>query len=125
MYVANSITNYLLKNKNIRLDLEKKTDKFKLELNTFINKNNIDARVYSYSSMARIVFSKKNIYNRTQRDFFEKNNKKIIDKFSKYMWKKGIYFPRNGIIFFSFANTQKEINYVKKIIEQGLKLLSK
>ena len=92
MYVANSITNYLFKNKNIRLDLEKKTDKFKLELNTFINKNNIDARVIVILQWQELFFQKKNIYNRTQRDFFEKNNKKIIDKFSKYMWKKEYIF---------------------------------
>ncbi len=125
MFVADSITNYLFKNKKKRHDLEKKTNKFKLELNNFININNIDARIYSYSSMVRIVFSKKNIFNRTQRDFFEKDNKKIINKFAQYLWKKGIYFPRNGIIFFSLANTKKDINYIKKTIEDGLKLLLK
>ena len=125
MYVADAITNYLYKNKKKRRDLEKKTDEFKLALNNFININNIDARIYSYSSMLRIVFSKKNIINRTQRDFFEKNNKKIIDKFAQHLWKKGINFPKNGIIFFSLANTNKDISYIKKTIEDGLKLLSK
>lgn len=125
MYIANYITNYLYKNKKKRYDLEKKIDRFKLGLNSFIDKNNIDAKIYSYSSMARIVFSKKNILNRTQRDFFEKSNKKTIERFTNFLWKKGIQFPRNGIIFFSFANTKKEIDYIKKTIEEGLKFLFK
>ena len=122
-FVANSITNYLIKNKKIRIKIEKKINKFKSELNEFISENKLDARVYSYSSMARIVFSKKNILNRSQRDFFEKNNKATIMRFSKFMWKNGIYFPRNGIIFFSYSHTKKEINFVKKIVKKGLLLL--
>ena len=57
--------------------------------------------------MARIVFSNQNIENRLQRDFFEKNNKNIINKFSKYMWINDIFFPRNGIIFLSLSHTKR------------------
>ena len=50
--------------------------------------------------MIRIVFTKKKIINRTQRDFFENKKKKIIDDFRNYLFKNRIYYPNSGIIFY-------------------------
>ena len=125
MYIANSVTKYLIKHPKITKSIEKITQSFEKELNQFIKKNKLKAKIYSYSSMARIIFSNENISNRAQRDFFEKKNIRLKNKFSKYMWKNEIYFPNNGIIFFSFSHTKKEINYVKQTIKKGLKLYLK
>ena len=74
MYVANKVTSYLTKHKIIYSSLKKKTLKFSNTINKFSEKKNLDIKVYSYCSMARIVFSNRTINNRSQRDFFEKKN---------------------------------------------------
>ena len=75
--------------------------------------------------MVRIVFSKNKIINRTQRDFFETKNKAKIEKFKKYLSKNRIYYPKNGIIFFSYSMSNEDLNKVIKIIKQGLILCLK
>ena len=42
------------------------------KINQFLIKNNYDAKCFRVSSMLRFVFTKKDILNRSQRDFFEK-----------------------------------------------------
>ena len=49
--------------------------------------------------MIRIIFTKKKIINRSQRDFFEKKKKKTILKFRNHLFKHKIYYPSSGIIF--------------------------
>ena len=84
---------------------------FSLEKLIYSEKNKIDAKVYSFKSIIRIVFSKKNISNRTQRDFMESKNKKIINKLKHFLFKKRIVYPSNGIIFFSDKTTFNDIKY--------------
>ena len=43
--------------------------------------------------MLRIVFTKKKIINRSQRDFFENKKKSIIDDFRNYLFDNKIYYP--------------------------------
>ena len=71
--------------------------------------------------MARIIFSKKQISDRVQRDFFEKKNKLKIKKLKNFLLKKKILYPKNGIIFFSEANTRENIKFFVKNISLGLK----
>jgi len=90
-------------------------------INNFIKKNNLDFQIIKCESIFRIIFSRKKIINRTQRDFFEskKFSRKII--FKKILNKDKIYYPDNGIIFISFASTKGNLIYAANKINQALK----
>ncbi len=118
-YVGNKIINYILKNKNVIDEINKKSQYFQTNLNNFILKNNLDIKVYRYSSIIRIVYTKKKVQNRIQRDFFENKVSKKINLLRKYLLDNGIYYPSSGIIFFSFSTSYKSINYVINILKKG------
>ena len=102
-------------------NLIKKCEFFENKVNHFIIKNNIDAKVYQFDTIMRIVFSKNKVNNRIQRDFFERkktNNKK---NFIKFLRKKNILYPRNGVILLSLANNMNDLNYIIGNICIGLK----
>ena len=84
-FLSNKTVKYIIKNKkNIFINLEKKAIYLEKKLNDFLVENNFDAKCFRFSSMLRIVFTKKEIKNRSQRDFFENKNKKknfLIQKF--------------------------------------------
>ncbi len=103
---------FLLKNKALFSNLNKKSLYFQKNLNQFITKEGIEAKVYRFDSILRIVFSSKKITNRIQRDFFEKKNIHKINRFKEYLLDNKIYYPRNGIIFLSNSTSYKSINYV-------------
>ena len=67
--------------------------------------------------MIRIVFTKKETVNRTQRDFLERKNIKKIKLFRKFLFDKNVFYPTSGIIFFSNKLTFKEIDFVIKNIK--------
>ena len=69
--------------------------------------------------MIRLVFTKKNIINRSQRDFFENKKKKIISEFRKYLFKNKIYYPSSGIIFMATSTNYKDINHFIKIVKKA------
>ena len=71
-FIGYNTLEYIIKNKDLIKKINQKTDFIKNEINTFINSNNIGAKIYSFESMLRIVFTKKKVVNRYQRDFFEK-----------------------------------------------------
>ena len=121
MFISNEITKYLMKNKSIFKNLIKKTSFFKKEINNFAEKNDLDVRVISYMSIARIIFSKKKVLDRVQRDFFEIKKKRYIKNFFKFLEKKKIFYPNNGIIFFSNSLNNKDLNYAINTIKLGLK----
>ena len=116
-YVANEIVNFIIKNKNkIFPQIEKKAIFFEKNLNNFFNNNNFDAKCYRFSSMLRIVFSRKNIKNRHQRDFLEKSKKTNIIKFRDFLFKNNIYLSQNGIIFLATTTSKKDLlNLIQKI----------
>ena len=114
-------TSHIWKNKKI---IEKQcqfSEYFQKKLNSFIEKNGLDAQVYRFQSMVRIIFSKNKIIDRVQRDFFEEKNKFKIKKLKEFLLTKKILYPKNGIIFFSNANNKKHIEYFVKNISLGLK----
>ena len=81
-YVSNKIVKHIYSNRNkIFKLLEKKSNYLENNLNLFFNYHKIDAKCLRFSSMLRIVFTKKTIINRSQRDFFEDKKKSIIFKF--------------------------------------------
>ena len=67
-------------------------------------------QILKFKSISRIVFSKSQIQNRYQRDFLESKKNKKISLFTKFLFKKKIYYPGNGIIFFNYAMSKKDLN---------------
>ena len=120
-FVGNETLKFLFKNKRLFSNLNKKCFYFQKSLNQFIIKERIKAKVYRFDSILRIVFSKNEIKNRIQRDFFEKKNILNIAKFRQYLLENNIYYPSNGVIFLSNSTSYKSINYVLKYIKFGLK----
>ena len=120
-FVGNETLKFLFKNKRLFSNLNKKCFYFQKSLNQFIIKERIKAKVYRFDSILRIVFSKNEIKNRIQRDFFEKKNIPNIAKFRQYLLENNIYYPSNGVIFLSNSTSYKSINYVLIYIKFGLK----
>ena len=126
MYISNKIVTYIYKNKRfIFKDLERKSEFFQKKINLFLNQNNIDATCVRFASMLRIVFTKKKIINRTQRDFFENKKTKVINDFKKYLFKNRIYYPNSGIIFLATSTSYKEINHLLEATKKAFKKLYK
>ena len=120
MFIANKITKYLTNNKKIFGSINKKTQIFTDLINNYCVEKNFDVKVYCYSSMARIVFTNKKINNRLQRDFFEKKKNSNIQKFLNFIKQNKIYYPKNGIIFFSYSLKNKDLFYLIKVLKNGL-----
>lgn len=82
-------------------------------------------RVYRFFSIIRLVFSKQEVMNRISRDFLEKKYSKKIQKFKKYLLDNNIYYPKNGIIFFSYSTSKKSLRKIIKSFKLGLMRFSK
>ena len=128
-FSANTISTYLAyknllfikKNISSVFKLSEKCKYFQEKINKFLVKNKIEAKVYRFCNILRIVFSDKDIKNRTQRDFFEKKMEKNKQNFIKYLKKNNIHYPPNGIIFFPVVMTKNQLNYLVKVTSLGLK----
>ena len=81
----------------------------------------MNLKIYRYSSILRIVYTNNKIDNRIQRDFFETKISNKIYNFKKFLFRKRIYYPSNGIIFFSDSTSYKNIDYVIENIKTGFK----
>ena len=115
-HVADKVVNYILKNKKyIFKDVEKKSEYLETELNNFFNKENYDAKCFRASSMLRIVFTKKMIKNRLQRDFFVKKKNNKINILKNFYFSKKIYYPSSGIIFLATSTSMNDLKYFIKI----------
>tara|TARA_B110000858_G_scaffold196735_1_gene256267 strand:+ start:783 stop:2012 length:1230 start_codon:yes stop_codon:yes gene_type:complete len=113
---------YLRKNKKkIFTYLENVSKKFENDINTFCRENNIDVKVYRFFSMIRLVYTSDDIRDRPSRDFLENKKTKDIKKLKSFLIKNNIYYPKNGIIFFSYSSNKTNIQYVMKIFKKGLK----
>jgi len=120
-FVGNETLIYLMKNKKIIQKINEKSKFFQDNLNRYIYLNKMNLKIYRYSSILRIVYTKNKINNRTQRDFFENKISDKINSFKKFLFQKRIYYPSNGIIFFSDATSKKSIDYVIKNLKIGFK----
>ena len=120
-FVGNETLKYLIKNKKIIDKINDKSKYFQDNLNEFIYLNKMNLRIYRYSSILRIVYTNNKIDNRTQRDFFENKFSLKITNFKIFLFKKKIYYPSSGIIFFSDATSYKNIDYVIENIKIGFK----
>lgn len=121
-YFGALTTEYIFgKRKLIFKDLEKKSRYLQEKITENIIKNNLKVKVYRFKSMLRIIFSDEVINDRTQRDFFEKKNKKKIDQFRKFLLTKKIYYPTNGIIFISSQTSYQDLRTAVKYFTLALK----
>ncbi len=112
-FIGNSVLNYIIKNdKKIFKKLDYISKFFELEMNKFFEKNNLDLKVYRFKSMLRLVYTKKNIKDRVGRDFLEMRKNFSISGFKRYIKNQGIYLPSSGIIFFSYAHSKKQVDYI-------------
>jgi glutamate-1-semialdehyde 2,1-aminomutase len=120
-YLGRKTIEFILKNKKkIFLDLEKKSFYFEKEVKNFILQNKINANIFRYFSMLRIVFSKKIPIDRVERDFLEKNKNKKIEKFRNFLTLRGINYPSNGILFLSTETNFSDLKKIIKNINVGL-----
>lgn len=120
-FVGNETLKFILKNKKkIFPKIEKDSKLLHDKLNKFISVNNIDAKVIRFHSLIRIIFSRADIQNRPQRDFFEKKNLTKRKKFIKYLESEGIYFPGNGIISLSYTLNKKQLERTFQKLSKGL-----
>jgi len=119
-FVGNKIISYIRSNKNLINKLILNSKYFENKINTHIKKSKLNARIYRYDSILRIVFSNKKVNNRISRDFLENKRHKSKMKFVKFLSKKNVYLPPNGIILFSFMTSKKSINYVINSVCEGL-----
>ena len=121
-FISNNIVKFIYQNKKkIFKDLENKSNYLQTKLNSYLEENKFDIKIYRFYSMLRIVFSCKNIDNITQRKFLEKNKLKKIDHFINYLFKQKIYYPSNGLIFLSLQTSYKDLDYLIKKIKIGFK----
>jgi len=119
-FIGNKVISYIKNNKNLINQLISNSKYFEDKINLYIKKKNLNAKIYRFDSILRIVFSKEKINNKIQRDFLEKKKNKYKKQFNKYLFKRNIYLPPNGIILFSFKTSKKSINYVINSICEGL-----
>ena len=128
-FSANSMSSFVgyqtlmyLKSNKIKLKkLITKCKSFQENLNQFLILNNIDAKVYRFQSIIRIIFSKKEVDNKIQRDFLERKKLYRINLFRDYLLTKRIFYPNNGIIFFSTATSNQSIKKLLKHSKNFLK----
>ncbi len=111
---------YIIKKKNLINNLIKNSKYFQDKINKFIIENNLDLRVYRFDNMLRLVYTKRNITNRIQRDFLEKEKNINIKNFKNFLFKNKIYYPPSGIIFLSTSSKKKNIDLIINIFCKGL-----
>lgn len=120
-YIGNKTTQFIIKNKkSIFKDLSDKSDFLYNELNKFIKLKRLGISIYKFKSMLRIVFTKESVKNRVQRDFFESKNLKKINNFRNFLFKNGIYYPANGILFISTQTQYKDLRSIINNFKIGL-----
>ena len=88
-------------------------------MNKFYKKNNLDLKVYRFESILRLVFTKHNLNNRLQRDFFESKKFYRVENFRKFILKNKIYYPKSGIIFLSLNLDKKDLEYIIEKFKHG------
>lgn len=121
-FVGNNVITYIKNNNNQVEKLIKNCEIFESKINNFIKNNKINAKVYRFDSISRIVFSKRVANNIIQRDFLEKKNSKRKIEFFKFLKKNNICYPRNGVVLLSLANNnRRDLEYIIKKICLGLK----
>ena len=71
--------------------------------------------------MIRLIYTSKEVSDRSSRDLFESKKSKDIEKLKSFLIKNNIFYPKNGIIFFSYSSSAKSFLNIIKYFEKGLK----
>ena len=71
--------------------------------------------------MIRLIYTSNEVFDRSSRDLFEQKKSKDIEKLKFFLSENSIYYPKNGIIFFSYSSSIKNLLYIIKQFENGLK----
>ncbi len=120
MHIGNKVFDFIQKNKKkIFSNINYKSKYFQDSLNKFYKKNNLDLKVYRFESILRLVFTKHNLNNRLQRDFFESKKFYRVENFRKFILKNKIYYPKSGIIFLSLNLDKKDLEYIIEKFKHG------
>lgn len=113
-------TKFILDNKHhIYEKLEYLSNYLEKSLNQFIKLKNINAQIIRYSSIIRIIFTKKNVLSKLEKDKEENKYVKKINKFKNYIYDNRIFLSKNGAIFLSLQNSKKDIDYIIKVFRKG------
>lgn len=111
---------FIFKNKKkIFNHIENLSTYFEKKLNSFFNNNCLDIKVIRYGSILRIIYSKKLIKNKLEREKSEKKYAKKINDFQSFALKKNILLSKRGAIFFCYSYTKKDVDYLIDVISQG------
>jgi glutamate-1-semialdehyde 2,1-aminomutase len=121
-FLGLNTVSFILKNRiKIYKKLEDLSKYLTSSLNEFTEKNNIDVKLIRYASVIRIIFTKKSLQNKIQKDQEEFKKIKKINKFKKFAFQKKIHLSKNGAIFLSYENSKKDMDYILKIFKYGFK----
>ncbi|MFH1504977.1 MAG: glutamate-1-semialdehyde 2,1-aminomutase [Candidatus Omnitrophota bacterium] len=106
-----------LLNKEFYGCLNEKSEKFSLRMNSFFEKNGIDAHFSHYKSMMSIRFRKKSVQN--YNDALDARGGKYYGELFRYLLDKGIYWPPAELetFFISGAHSQKDLNFLSEVIQ--------
>ena len=120
--IGYEILNYITKNrKKIYNKVDFLSKYFETKMNSFFLKNNYNMKLYNYFSISRIVFTNKVVKNRAQRDFYEKENLKKIEKFKKFVFLNNILHPETGAYFISYCHSKADIDRVCEVFKKGIR----
>tara|TARA_A100001015_G_C15043784_1_gene741828 strand:+ start:3973 stop:5205 length:1233 start_codon:yes stop_codon:yes gene_type:complete len=121
-YVGMQTTNFIIKNKiKIFSRLEKHSNFFEKKMNIFFEMNSIDAKVFRFKSLIRIVDMSQSFSEESPRDFFLSKKSNKIEKMRRFLQKKNINMPINGLIYFSDQTSLQDINYLIKNLKLAFK----
>jgi glutamate-1-semialdehyde 2,1-aminomutase len=121
-FVGLETTKFIYKNKKkIFFKINKNAKFFQTEMNKYFQSKKIQARIFRFKSLLRIVFTDKKVINRPQRDFLENNKTQKIQAIRQFLFKNKIYYPRNGLIFFSYQTSITDIKNLIKILKIAFK----
>lgn len=112
---------FILKNKKKIYDkVDYLAKYFENQMNNFFEKNKFEMRLYNYFSITRIVFTKKVVKNRVERDSFERKNLEKIKKFKKFVNSKKILHPETGAYFISYCHDKRDIDKICSTFKKGI-----
>jgi len=122
MQTSKSLLTHLYKQKdNIYPYLNNMGNYFKTEVNKFCLENNIDAHMIGIGSMLRLVYTKKNINSRKERDYFEGDALNMEDFYKKLLVNEKVFINNNKLIFLSTMHNKKTISQLLRSFTRCLK----
>ena len=81
----------------------------------------IPAKIYRFKSLIRIVFTDRLTVEGSRGNFFVSKKLQRVEEIRKFLQKKNIYIPSNGLIYFSDQTSLQDINYLIKNLKLAFK----